>query len=152
MERLIQKLEDSKKKSKNDLAPGYHKKLDELKLLEMYVRAKYGHAKRLPRPVYARMIQALREENVSAAAAAGVQLVDFTGNIVDGDKLLDRAGELQAALLRDVGSENFHVDPLPVNKQPQVPKWVPEWVLDVIDEIFPKLRDTEKPKKTPLPA
>ena len=147
MERLIQKLEDSKTTKKNDLAPAFRKKLDELKLLDMYARAKHGHAKPLPGPVYTRMIRALKDENVQAALAEGVELVDFTGKVRDATNLTDRAAALEADLRKAVGFENFHVDPPPANKIPGPPRWVPKWVLDVIDSIFPKLRDKD-PKQS----
>jgi hypothetical protein len=150
MERLIEKLEDSADKKKRDLAPGYAKSLDELRLLKMYARAKHGHAKVLPKPVHAALLQALRDEkderNLLSALDKGAELVDFTGNVVDTKKLTERFSALEAALLKAAGRDNFHVDPPPVQKPPSIPKWVPKWFLEDIDRNFPGLLQDKPPQ------
>jgi hypothetical protein len=143
MERLIQKLADSRDKKKNDLVPGYEKKLDELRLLKLYARMNYAHAKVRSRADYARVLKALRDESVAAEADDGAELVDFNGTEVDRKQLRARVQTLEDALLKDAKRDNFHVDPPPVNKLPELPKWVPKWVLKIIDDIFPGLRVPE---------
>jgi hypothetical protein len=132
MERLIDMLEDSRKKEKNDLVPGFRKRLDDLHLMRMYARAQHGSPQPLPDATYGRLIEALRNEDVPTALRNGEELVDFeTNKPVDVDRLRADADKLDADLLRAVGLENFQVGlpPMIKGKLPKVAKWVLQVVI-----------------------
>jgi hypothetical protein len=125
MERLIDMLEDSRNKKKNDLVPGYRKRLDGLHLMRMYARAQHGEARPLPDAVYRRLIQALRAEDVATALQNTEELIDFeTDKPIDAVKLRADADKLETDLLRDAGADNFQAAPPPVNKLPNAAKWI----------------------------
>ncbi|MFC4068858.1 hypothetical protein [Actinoplanes subglobosus] len=125
MERLVDVLEDSRDKKKNDLVKGYRKRLDDLHLLRVYARAQYGHARPLAPAMYRRLIVALRDEDVATALQNGEELVDFeTDRVVSKEKLEAAADRLEADLLRDAGRDNFQAAPPPVFKVPKLVKWI----------------------------
>jgi hypothetical protein len=139
MERLIQMLLDSRDAKKNKLAPDHQKRLDGLKLLDMYARVQYQLTGPMPQALYTRLIAALRAEDVATALATGAELVDFDDNVIDVKRVGSEAQKLEADLLRDVGRDNFQAALPPVNKIPKVASWI----LKTIDDVKTKLEELE---------
>ncbi len=132
IERLIEMLEANDQKK--DLAPPHRRKLADLRLLEVYARVMHGYPKQLSTATYARLHRLLRAGDLRGALATKLfELVDFAGNVVDEPTLTRRAAELEAAVRRDVGKDNVHVDGPPVTK-------IPAWIQKVLDKW---LKDNE---------
>ena len=127
IERLIEKLEANPKKK--DLAPQYRKELENLRLFKLFARVNHGKPKVLTAPQLNRLLRLFKAGNIRAAEGKGsFELVDFNGNVVNGEKLRKDAANLEEMVRRKVGLDNTHVDPPPVTK---LPKWL-EKLLDAI--------------------
>lgn len=114
IERLIGVLESHPKNKNNDQAPDFRRRLAGIGLLRLYARTKFGHAAAFSPTAYARLRQALIDEDLPAALRTGeFELVDFDGNKVDATALLQRATDLEAKVRSAVGFDNIHVDPPP---------------------------------------
>ena len=125
IERLIEKLEANPKKK--DLAPQYRKELENLRLLKLFARVNRGNPQVLPAPELNRVLRGFKEGSLGAAVRTQYfQLVDFSGNVVNSDKLTKDAANLEEMVRRKVGLDNTHVDLPPVTK---LPKWL-EKLLD----------------------
>jgi hypothetical protein len=112
IERLIGKLESNPKKK--DRAPTFRSKVAALGLLRLYARAKFMHAPVSSPAAYARLRRALRDEDLAGALNTGkFDLIDFDGNEVKGQDLLQRAAALEEAVRVVVRPDNIHVDPIP---------------------------------------
>lgn len=129
IERLIEKLEANEKKKQ--LAPPYTRKLQELRLMEVYGRVKYRWARPLSAAAHRRLRTALLAGDLPAAVNTKLfELVDFAGNAVDAQKLVALAAQLEAAVRKDVGKDNFHVDLPPITK-------IPPLIQEIIDFFLP---------------
>ena len=114
----------------------YHRnELERLPLLKLFARAKHGKPKRLPLRDFKKLLDALKTGNITAAQKTKYfDLVDFNGNVIDGDKLEKDAAALEEKVRRDVGSDNTRVQPPPLYKiNPKLPEKVGKW----IDKWFP---------------
>jgi len=112
IDRLIRLVEINPKKK--DQAPAFRTQLTDLGLMRLYVRAKFGHASVSSPAAYARLRQALRDGDLAAAEKTAVfQLFDFDGKEVKATEILPRAQQLEAAVRRVVGLDNFRADPPP---------------------------------------
>ncbi|WP_117208885.1 hypothetical protein [Allorhizocola rhizosphaerae] len=128
IELLIDKLERNDKKK--HLAPGYRKRLDALRLRQLFARVQFMRAQRLTDATHAKLRLALKTDNLAGALGTGVfDLVDFNDAEVDAVKLAKQAEELEKAVRKDVGFDNVHVDPPPVTK-------IPKWIQKLIDKLL----------------
>ena len=127
----------------------------------MEANPKKRHAGRRPRPVgQAPVALAVRplEARLATADGAGdrqalrgvaggrgrrgapdpVELVDFTGKVVNKDKLLRDAKALEDKVRADVGFDNRQVHPLPLPP--------PKLIKKIIDRLIPEDKGWKKPK------
>lgn len=148
IERLIDMLEGNAKKK--DLAPAHRKRLAELHLLELYTRVQHKYARQLTPAVYRRLHRFLLAADLPGAVGTKLfELVDHGGNTVDAVALSKQTAALEAAVRRDVGKDNIHIDGPPVTKIPRV-------IQEIIDFFLPKekipLEDEEKLARAGSPA
>ena len=152
IELLIEKLENNPKKK--DLAPHHRKRLADLRLLDLWVCVQRGTSKSLPPVTYARLRRLLAGGDiVGAVGTTLVELVDLAGKVVDARKVKQLAAELEAAVVRDVGRDNYHIDGPPVTK---MPKWIEKLLDGLLDPSDPEEEKKKKKKQQqldePIPA
>lgn len=139
IERLIDILEGSPKKK--DLAPPFLKRLGDLRLLDVFVRAQHAYAPQVSAPTYARVHRLMKAGDLGAALDTTlVDLVDLTGRELDGRTLTKQAADLEAEVRRAVGTDNFHVDGPPVTK-------MPSWMKKAIDHWTDFDEEEEKKRR-----
>jgi len=120
IERLIDMLESNDKKKSR--GPGYRNELEKLPLMKLFARSKHGKPQRLNLRDFRTLLDALRRGDIKAAEKTkNFELVDFNGNVVNGEKLEKDAEALEARVRRDVGPDNTRVHPPPATK---MPKWI----------------------------
>ncbi len=125
IERLIDMLEANPKKK--DKGPPYRKELDKLGIMKLFARLKHGDARRLPTKDFRKLLKLMEAGNIKAAEDTGkFQLVDFSGKVINREKLEKDAASLEDRVRRDVGVDNTRQQPPPVNK-------MPGWMEDVLD-------------------
>ena len=108
-----------------------------MRLLKKFARALYLRPVPISDDLFDRLRRMLKAEDIEGAVATGTfELVDFDGTGVDVDKLLKRIQDLESAVRRDVGFDNFRID------SPDVPPWV----LKLINKVFDFLDKAVKPK------
>ncbi|MFI6071996.1 hypothetical protein ACIA5C_10450 [Actinoplanes sp. NPDC051343] len=142
IERLIGLLESNPKKK--DKAPGFRSGLADIGLLRVYARAKFMHASVYSPAAYARLRQALKNEDLSAAVKTGeFDLIDFDGAEVKAPELTQRADDLEKKVRDAVGRDNFHVDPPPtllLTKEADNALRTVEKIIDKLQDFPPKVR------------
>ena len=144
IEMLIDKLEASDKKK--DQAPPHRKRLAELRLLDLWVRVQRGTSASLPPVGYTRLHRLLASGDLIAAVGTTlVELVDLTGTVVDAKAVIGQAAELEAAVVRSVGKDNYHLDGPPVTK-------MPAWIGKLLDGLLPVDDDDDEKSLRKLPA
>lgn len=147
IERFIELLERNDKKAKR--GPSYRERLTKLRLMRIYARAKHGHASPLPTGTYHTLLDALEAGRLKAATATKrFELVDLDGNLVDDEALEKAMAKLEEEITRDVGMDNFHMDPPP---DIQMPKWLKKlidaWAEQEEDEAEKRRRKEEERRK-----
>ena len=139
IELLIEKLEANEKKKGK--APGYRKRLAELRLLKKFARVQYLRPVPISDDLFGRLRRLLKAEDLKGAVATGTfELVDFDGTEVDVGKLLKRIQDLESAARRDVGLDNFRID------FPDVPPWVLK-LINKISDFLDKIDEAEEKEK-----
>jgi subtilisin family serine protease len=127
IERLIDMIEGNPKKAPR--GAGYREELSRLPLRKVYARWKIGWPpSSMHRDARAKAYEALRSGEASAADDA-VELVDFSGVVVNRQTLEDQAKTLEDKVRRDVGRDNVQIHAPPIVK---IPKWVEkllDWLL-----------------------
>ena len=123
-----------KNDTKKHKAPAYRKALDKLPLVKLFARSKHGHPNLLPPHDFRLLLRALRTENIAAAEESGYfDLVDFNGDIVEGEKLKNNAKSLEDKVRQDVGKDNIRTHPYPINYEDiETGKKIVDWVCKVI--------------------
>ena len=147
IERFIELLERNPKKAKR--GPAYRERLEKLRLMRIYARSKHGHARVLPRVTYHALLDALESGKLKAASATKhFELVDLDGNVVDDTQLESAMTKLEEEITREVGMDNFHVDPPP---DIQMPKWlkklIDKWAEQEEDEEDKRRRKEDERRK-----
>jgi hypothetical protein len=138
IERLVDMLESNPKKKSR--GPGYRTELDKLPLTRLFARSKFGKPTRLSDSRFLALLTACQAGDIAAAEKTKLfELVDFDGNVVDGQKLVKQAAALEDKVRRDVGFDNVRGHPPPVTK-------MPKWIDKLLDKWSPK-----KPKAAPGP-
>jgi hypothetical protein len=118
-----------KKKSRGQ---GYRTELGKLPLIKLFARSKHGAPKRLTVKKFKKLVEALRKGDIAAAEKTKrFEFVDFSGKVVDGDKLMDAAKRVEDKMRRDVGLDNSRVHPPPVMK-------LPKWIDELLDRWSPR--------------
>jgi hypothetical protein len=130
MERLIEKLAANDKK-KHLVAP-YTAKLEALGLMSLFARSNYRlpYAMPLPRGDFRDLIRRLTE--LYDWSKPHIELVNSKCDKVDARKLWKEVEKLEAEIAKDVGKDNFHVDPtyfLPTTSMPPLVKKLLDWLL-----------------------
>jgi hypothetical protein len=121
IERLIDVLKTNE--DKKDLAKDFSERLDELGLLRVFARIGYGGPRVLTPSRFVARIARLRASKLSSNNDE--ELVDFDGNVVDKQALLESANALEKDVRDKVGKDNTHVDPPPAHK---TPGWLDDWL------------------------
>jgi hypothetical protein len=138
IERMIELLEANPKKAKR--APAFAERLAKLDLLRHYVRVQYADSEPLTSPAYDKLFDALeRGDLVTAQRLKLVDLVDYSGNVVNARELTKDAAALEAEVRSLVGSDNYHMDGPPAS--PLAKK--------IIEKLFPPDKDILKPGVRP---
>lgn len=84
-------------------------------LMKLFGRSKHGKPKLLGSRDFKILLRAIKAGDIPAAQKTkDYELVDFNGNVVDGDKLEADALALEKKLRDVVGFDNTHVHPPPV--------------------------------------
>jgi Subtilase family/D-alanyl-D-alanine carboxypeptidase len=134
IERLIELIEANPKKAKQ--APEFRDRLAKLGLLQLYVQVQYAHTAALSMALYERLLAALDAGDlVTAQGFKLIDLVDFSGNIVDAQKLTSDAAKLESDVSRVVGLDNYHQDGPPVDGKT---KKIIDGIIDIIVGKSPK--------------
>lgn len=137
--RLIQILEANPEKRSR--APAYRTELEKLPLQTLFARWKADWQEKSQRDT-AELYAALLAGGVEDPKADPIELVDFSGTIVDKTALLDAATSLEKKVRHDVGEDNRQVHPLPLPPQ--------KLIENIIDRIAPEDPDWKDPwKKRP---
>ena len=129
IERLIDMIEANPKKQVR--AAGYRKKLASLPLRAAFARLKRGSPKQLSKGDFARLYAALAAGDLAEAEKTDFELVDFSGIVVNSEKLVIDASALEQKIRNDVGSDNRRLPLPPIFR-------VPKWLLDLIKPKKPK--------------
>lgn len=139
--RLIELLEGNpEKKSKGS---GYRTELAKLPLQRLFARWKAWWREKSQRET-AKLYAALLAGGVANVEEDPIDLVDFTGKIVDKNELLNAATSLEDRVRKDVGADNRQVHPMPLP---------PKKLIDeIIDRIAPEDPDWKDPWKKKRPA
>jgi hypothetical protein len=146
LELLIAKLRLNPKKTVK--GQFYEGSLGSLGLLRLYVRVKP-----LPDDQYRRLRPLLQDESklLDAFATTYVELVDFTGTVVDPKQLKARLDELEKKITADVGNDNVYFDVYPL-----VSRDTAKMVLDLLkrsDKAKKKIdraQSGQPPQQTPV--
>lgn len=126
MERLIEKLEANPKKRK--LAAPYTAKLEALGLMGLHVRYNHAIQQVLQSSDYAARVRKLTEKY--AWDEPDPELVDSKCKEIDAKELELAVKKLQAEIEKDVGRDNFYIDPPPlVTSIPPAIKKILDWFL-----------------------
>ena len=116
IERLLDMLERNPDKEKD--APKYRKRLDELRMSNLFTRVQHGNPTVLPMRRIEPLVGALREGKLPTRDGNLTELVDFDGNVVDHGRLIKDADALEQSVRKKVGRDNLHVDTPPAVKVP----------------------------------
>jgi subtilisin family serine protease len=136
IERLIDMIEGNPKKAPR--GAGYRQELSRLPLRKVYARWKIGWPpSSMHRDVQAKAYEALRSGEASAADDA-VELVDFSGAVVNRQTLENQAKTLEDKVRRDVGKDNVQIHAPPIVK-------IPKWVEKLLDWLLKDPGDKKKP-------
>lgn len=136
--RLIEMLEaNPEKKSRG---PGYRAELAKLPLQQLFARWKAGWRERSQRET-AKLYAELLAGGVTDPKEDPIELVDFTGTIVDKIALLQAASSLEKKVRKDVGADNRQVHPMPLPPQKLIEK-----IIDLIVWEDPDWKDPWKKK------
>jgi hypothetical protein len=134
--RLIEMIEANPKKKAR--GQGYRDELANLPLQALFARWKADWPPQTEQQT-ANLYAALQAGGVAAGEPDPVELVDFTGKVVEKKKLLQDAKALEDKVRKDVGSDNTqaHLAPLPPQKLME----------KIIDKIAPEDDEWKKPKR-----
>jgi LAS superfamily LD-carboxypeptidase LdcB len=116
IERLVVKLEAIP--DKRSKVPEYRRQLDALRLDNLFTRVKFARPILLPKRRADALVRAWRQGIWPTVDTDVAQLVDHNGKVVDRRRLVKAATDLEAAVRKDVGKANIHVDPPPAVKIP----------------------------------
>jgi hypothetical protein len=134
IERLIELMEANAKKAKQ--APQFRDRLTKLGMMQLYVRVQYAHTATLSMALYERLLAALDAQDlVTAQGFKLIDLVDFSGNVVDAKKLTTDAAKLEDDVRKVVGWDNYHQDGPPVDQRA---KKIVDGIIDIIVGKNPK--------------
>ncbi|MFL6115584.1 MAG: hypothetical protein ACJ786_30190, partial [Catenulispora sp.] len=114
IERLIDMLEANERKKAH--APRYRARLEQLRLTKLFTRVGHGHPTVLTAKQLDRALATLRSERVPRRQDLLVELVDFTGTVVDVCQLCRNAQALEDDVRARVGRDNVNVDLPPAKK------------------------------------
>ncbi|PLC55377.1 hypothetical protein CR155_04035 [Pollutimonas nitritireducens] len=125
MERLIEKLAANDKKKA--LVPAYTAKLEALGLMSLFARSNYRFPYVMPTRDFRDIIRRLTEWYDWSEPYT--ELVNLKCETVDGKKLWKEAEKLEAEITKDVGWDNYYVDPPPTPSMPPLVKKLMDWLL-----------------------
>lgn len=131
VERLLERLDLVK--DKRHKIEEYRRQLEALRLRKLFTRIKHGDPRLLSHQKAEALIQGWRQAASQHTCPPGLELVDHDGQIIDCPRLIADADRLEAAVRKDVGNKNVHVDPPPAVKIPlpkpgkDKDKESPEW-------------------------
>ncbi|MEH2558562.1 hypothetical protein V1286_006091 [Bradyrhizobium algeriense] len=128
IERLINMIEANPQKKVR--GAGYRQELAKLPLRILFARWKPNWTKILSKKDNARVYAALQAGD-AATIDEYVELVDFTGKVVDRKKLEQDAKTLEDKVRKDVGGDNVQVHAPPIVA-------IPKWIQALIDKLEPK--------------
>ncbi|APE14005.1 hypothetical protein BOH72_00935 [Mycobacterium sp. WY10] len=134
--RLIEMIEANPKKKAR--GQGYRCELAKLPLQTLFARWKADWPTQTEQQT-ANLYAALLAGGVADGEPDPVELVDFTGKVVDKKKLLQDAKTLEDKVRTDVGRDNTQVHLAPLPSQKLMEK--------IIDKIAPEDDDWKKPKR-----
>jgi len=138
MERLIEKL-DANDKKRHLVAP-YTAKLEALGLMSLFVRSNYRWPFVMPRGDFKDLIRRLTERY--DWSKPHTELVNSKCEEVDARKLRKEVEKLEAEITKDVGRDNYHMDP------PPLPTSMPPLVKKLLDWLLPPEKyPYEEPKE-----
>ena len=128
IERLIELIEANNKKAKQ--APPLRDRLAKLGLLRLFIQVQYAHIATLSMAKYASLLAALDAGDLAAAQGMKlVDVVDYSGNVVNANRLSTDMAKLEADVVKIVGIDNHHQDGPPVE---QKTKKIIDGIIDII--------------------
>ncbi len=136
--RLIEILEANPKKQSR--GSGYRAELAKLPLQQLFARWKANWREKSQRET-AKLYAALLTGGVTDPKDDPIDLVDFTGTVIEKVALLKAATALEGKVRKDVGADNRQMHPMPLPPQKLIEK--------IIDRIVPEDPDWKDPWKKP---